>query len=440
MPTEKLTGGGKNENPKRGLKNFLSEHSKLIIVLVLLALIAIPIIEMMYILSLKGLFSYFANKVVNTGANPYLAKAIVLFLMIPLLWSFKWTFSFRSQRRKAGYAIVAGYILLFYVSMFFMTKEQKFDFSTGKAIKFYAQTPEGIRYFDAPGFDPKYGIKLTPVDPKMSKSEALRTRPPKKLEAPDKFFDFVTKEPLVWYYEGPNDTLEFSDQPGFHPKYGDELKPITPQVVQKYEMLEKARKPKAEAEQKRIEDEEKKRREALGETTGKYEAPQTAPANSYPLKQPLTKITPEQVIQGLRGTGQSRTSQMDEMKSFISNYLRANENKEMEKVLSFYGDTVDYYSNGLVLKSFIKKDKETFVDFCHKLSYTLADDLRITNLGNSGRCTVTFTTSYFIESSKKNVSGTAINTWDIDNANTNPKIIAEKQTVLDRKETRHVKY
>ncbi|MGO9533311.1 MAG: zinc ribbon domain-containing protein [Syntrophobacteraceae bacterium] len=136
----------------------------------------------------------------------------------------------------------------------------------------------------------------------------------------------------------------------------------------------------------------------------------------------------------------SRASQMDKMKSFISEYLRANEKKELDKVLSFYGDNVDYYSNGLVQKTFIKKDKETYFAFCHTLSYTLVDDLKVSNLGTSDRCTLTFTTSYIIESAKKNIMGTAINTWQIDNVSTNPKIIIEKQTVLDRKETKTFRY
>jgi predicted aspartyl protease len=137
---------------------------------------------------------------------------------------------------------------------------------------------------------------------------------------------------------------------------------------------------------------------------------------------------------------QSHASQMDAMKSFIYDYLRANENKEMDKVLSFYGDTVDYYSKGMVLRSYIRQDKETYFKFCRKLSYTLADDLRIVNLGDPEKITLTFTYSFLIESSKKNISGTAKNTWEIEKFNSNPKIIAEKQIVIDRKEARNFGY
>jgi hypothetical protein len=45
----------------------------------------------------------------------------------------------------------------------------------------------------------------------------------------------VTRKPLLWYSEAPNGSIEFYDQPGFHPKYAQELKPVTPEVVVRYE-------------------------------------------------------------------------------------------------------------------------------------------------------------------------------------------------------------
>ena len=229
-----------NDNQATGFKYYLSKYLKLIIVIGLLVLIAIPIIEMMYILGLKGLFSYFADKVISTtGVNPYLAKAIVMILMIPLLWSFKWTFSFRSKRRMSSYAILAGYILLFYMSMFFMTKEQKFDFSTGEAMKFCAHTPEGVRCFDAPGFDPKYGIKLKPATPELiaNMEKMNRGMLPQKLKYRSvevvEFFDRLTGEAKVWYFQNQAGEYELFDSPGVHPTYGETLKPATKDVVNK---------------------------------------------------------------------------------------------------------------------------------------------------------------------------------------------------------------
>ena len=245
-------------NPGTNIKYFFSKYSKVIILIVLLVFISIPIIEMMYLLGIKESFDYLSGKIISiTGVNQYFAKAIVMALMIPLLWSFKWTFSISSQRRKTGYTIVACYTFLFFISMFFLTREQKFDFSTGQAMKYYAATPEGIRYFDAPGFDPKYGIPLKAVDATVAKKEALQNRPPQKLDEPRQFFDFVTREPLVWYYQGADGTFEFFDQPGFHPKYAQELKAITPEIVEKYEKQAALKKEEEEKRHKKEMDEQK---------------------------------------------------------------------------------------------------------------------------------------------------------------------------------------
>jgi hypothetical protein len=182
-------------------------------------------------------------------------------------------------------------MVLFYFSMFFFTKNQMFDHMTGKAMKYCAQTPEGLVCFDTPGFDPKYGIELKPVDSTVAKSAALRKNPPRKINNPTQFFDFATREPLIWYYELPDGTLEFYDQPGFHPKYAEQLKPVTPESVRKYEKKkseevaitnaaienqkrkEEIARAKAEAEAKRkSEIEDQKRREEVARAKAEAEA------------------------------------------------------------------------------------------------------------------------------------------------------------------------
>jgi len=146
-----------------------------------------------------------------------------------------------------------------------------------------------------------------------------------------------------------------------------------------------------------------------GATSGKLQVPQTASNNIY-------------------------GRETDEMKSFISNYLKANEKKDMDKVLSFYGDAVNYYQKGTVSKVTIREDKRKYFDFCNKLSYTLANDLQKVHGEGSDTITLTFTYSFFIEAAKKNVRGTARNKWIIGTYNTNPQIIEENQTVIERVE------
>jgi tetratricopeptide (TPR) repeat protein len=234
------------ENPSLGFGYFLKKYARALILLAILVAIFIPIIQMMFIWGLFGLFNHFAGQLVRTlGLNPYLAKAVVLILMVPLFLSFKWAaLALSPWRWKTGFAVIACYMVIFYLSMFFLTREHKFEYATGKATKYYARTPEGIRYFDAPGFDPKYGILLKPVDPGVIRSETLRERPPQKIEGATKYFDFATGDPLCWYYEGSDGVIELFDQPGFHPRYNEKLLPITAEIVKKYEKQLEAQKKK----------------------------------------------------------------------------------------------------------------------------------------------------------------------------------------------------
>lgn len=223
-------------NPQLDRGYFFNKNIKSILLIVILILISIPIIQMMFMWGIWGIFGQLSDKIVTTtGVNHYLAKAIVLLFMIPLFLSFKWSFAINPFKWKIGYTVILCYTFIFYMSMFLLTKEHKFDYATGKATKYYAKTPEGIRYFDAPGFDPKYGIPLKPVDRDVIRKESVKERPLKKIEGPTQYFDHTTGEPLCWYYETSDGIIELYDHSGFHPKYGGELKPITQEIARRYE-------------------------------------------------------------------------------------------------------------------------------------------------------------------------------------------------------------
>ncbi len=216
--------------------NYRSKYLAVVVVLILLIVISIPLIELIYILGIKGLFSHFVSQVTKTtGVNQYVAKSIIVILFIPLIYSFKMIFSISRKRRNTGYSFIAFYMFIFYISMFYLTKDQQFRFDTGVSMKYYAITPDGPRFFDAPGFDPKYGIQLKPLTPEIAKKLRFNKIPPQKIKNPMKFFDFVTGEAVVWFFENKDGSLDFFDQPGFHPIYREKLKPVTPEVVQKYQ-------------------------------------------------------------------------------------------------------------------------------------------------------------------------------------------------------------
>ena len=90
-------------------------------------------------------------------------------MLIPFLMGIRWYFfSIRNKRRKyIGAALVVTIIVIYNLGLYGVTKSSYFDFSKGKVTKWYASTPEGIRFFDSPGYDPKYGIELKPVTPQI---------------------------------------------------------------------------------------------------------------------------------------------------------------------------------------------------------------------------------------------------------------------------------
>ena len=114
------------------------------------------------------------------------------------------------------------------------------------------------------------------------------------------------------------------------------------------------------------------------------------------------------------------------MKSFISDYLRANESIgsclfTRNRGLSF---------GGPVAKSYISKNKELFFNSWSALSYSAPNDLKVAKLERPDTVRLTFTSDFDMKTGKKTIKGTATNTWDIENADSNPKIIAEKQKLM----------
>ena len=74
------------------------------------------------------------------------------------------------------------------------------------------------------------------------------------------FFDPRTREPMIWYYRVGDKAYELYDASGFHPRYQEELGPITPEIVRELEEMERAA--KEELKNKIAEDEERARKAA----------------------------------------------------------------------------------------------------------------------------------------------------------------------------------
>src|SRR5437016_8985647 len=105
------------------------------------------------------------NLASRSGLSPFLVRGIVILVTIPFFWAVgKYTHglfwlrgvgpSLRLYRNPYGLIIVI-YAGVFFVAMYFASRG-------AYAYKWCADTPEGIRTFDAEGIDPIYGMLLKP--------------------------------------------------------------------------------------------------------------------------------------------------------------------------------------------------------------------------------------------------------------------------------------
>jgi hypothetical protein len=124
-------------------------------------------------------------------------------------------------------------------------RNSAFDKDSGTPTKCYVVTRDDIRYGERPGTDPVTGRECRPVSAEvLERIRAYRWgNRPKKIQTPDPtFFSLRTGEPIVWYHTTDNSRIDLFDLMGFDPDTGDELLPITREVVVLWRKQEKQRK------------------------------------------------------------------------------------------------------------------------------------------------------------------------------------------------------
>lgn len=170
------------------------------------------------------------------GINTFLAKAIATGLLVPLAVGAKRGFA--SQKRSFGARVFTGlYGGAYFLVMYGVSRNASFSHKTGEALQYCAQTPEGLRCFDSPGFDPKYGIELQPVTPEMKQQVERRRLGQLPHTVPlEEFpqlqlFDPISGEPKYWYYRAPSGDIELFDAPGIHPRTQEPLRVVDSAVV-----------------------------------------------------------------------------------------------------------------------------------------------------------------------------------------------------------------
>jgi TPR repeat protein len=114
--------------------------------------------------------------------------------------------------------------------------DELFD-PNGRAIKCYVVTRDDIVFGVRAGIDPATGHECRPVTPQIvERIQKYKggNRPKRITEADPTFFDPRTGEPSVWYFKNKEGNIELFDLMGFHLETGNELVPITKEVVENW--------------------------------------------------------------------------------------------------------------------------------------------------------------------------------------------------------------
>jgi hypothetical protein len=124
------------------------------------------------------------------------------------------------------------------------------------------------------------------------------------------------------------------------------------------------------------------------------------------------------------------------VRSFVEDFLAAQDSADAEKVLPFYGDRVNYYGSGSVDQAFIRRDKRTYFRRWPILQYVLRGDIYIRDTPTPDAKVVTFTTGYEVHSPQRNDDARGMNqtTLIVSKVNGALKIVDHKERAVSAAE------
>jgi hypothetical protein len=176
--------------------------------------------------------SYVEELATTLALNKHLATALVWVVFALTVFLFSCLISFSKRRRSLGLAglliLVIGQALVLYWA------DKPFD-PNGVPQKCYVMTRDSIRYGERAGIDPNTGLECKPLTPEIAERAGRYAKGdrPKRLVASDSpvFFAPGTGSPIVWYSREKDGKVEIFDLMGYHPQTGEELTPISKDIV-----------------------------------------------------------------------------------------------------------------------------------------------------------------------------------------------------------------
>lgn len=147
----------------------MNKTIRIVVIIAVLALLAWPLLVVGNWLTAKGVYEHFVSSLSDKfGWSKYLIQALVLAGLVPFFYAVKLFFSPLSrERRRRGAILMTALAVGYNLFFYFATKDVAFGFGHREVLKYYARTDKGVVFYDRPGFDPDTGQELKPVTPEV---------------------------------------------------------------------------------------------------------------------------------------------------------------------------------------------------------------------------------------------------------------------------------
>jgi hypothetical protein len=123
-----------------------------------------------------------------------------------------------------------------------------------------------------------------------------------------------------------------------------------------------------------------------------------------------------------------------DVKDFVRSHMQKTVNNDLESIVSDYSERVDYYTDGIVNRNFIRADRQKFVQSWPDFSIQFISDVQVTDTGDTNVKIATFNYNFIAKNSArgKRSAGSASDTWTIVNTSSGLQISGAREAVTNR--------
>ena len=125
-----------------------------------------------------------------------------------------------------------------------------------------------------------------------------------------------------------------------------------------------------------------------------------------------------------RRSARDQRLEAPEVKRLIEDYFKAVGRNDLRDELAFYGDRVDYYSNGNVDRRIIESSLRRYYQRWPSRSYSIGRDVNVTPVPSRGVIVVNCRVQFSLKNHGKKVRGQTDNRFIINAATADPRIVS----------------